>query len=84
MESATNENWITCNLIPELVQSGKFALTSDENPSKTDVVIKSCDINPLSAKDAFMLTICYKVRVVLESARGGKDDEAIGLVVKVI
>lgn len=79
-----NIEWIALHLMPKLVQSGKFTLTTDENLSGTDIMkIKSYDIQSLSAKDAFMLTLCYKVKVYLTDDIDGSKEHCIALVVKV-
>lgn len=80
-----NINWIIYNLIPEILQNGKFSLpNNDENLSETDIKIKRCDVQAISTKDAFMLTNCYKVKVYLsEMATDGTMEKIVGLVVKV-
>lgn len=80
----SNIEWITLHLMPKLVQSGKFTLTSDENLSGADIMkIKSYDIQSLSAKDVFMLTMCYKVKVYLTDHIDGSKEHCFALVVKV-
>lgn len=83
MTNDKNEKWIADQLIPQLVKNGKFALKNEENLSENkEIVVKSCEINQLSAKDAFMLTLCYKVKLILTDA-SGQNENCVGLVVKV-
>lgn len=80
----SNIEWIALHLMPKLVQSGKFTLTSDENLSGPNIMeIKSYDIKSLSAKDTFMLTQCYKVKVYLTSHIDRSKEHCFALVVKV-
>lgn len=83
MANDKNERWIADQLIPELVKNGKFELKNEKKSSENkEIMVKSCDINQLSSKDAFMLTLCYKVKLVLTDA-SGQNENCVGLVVKV-
>lgn len=81
--SEEHEKWIQEYLVPLLIENGKIKC---KNEKENCSVLKKFEIRKLSLKEAFMLNICYKVKVILSSSLDNdvSNDEEFGLVVKVI
>lgn len=76
MSSDSIVTWIRDYLVPTLVESGKFG---------ANTVVRSVEIARLSMTEAFMLTICHKIKLtVADSEKQPNDnDRTYGIVVKV-
>lgn len=72
------EKWIENELLPNLMKEGKFS-TNSHNFSK----IKKCDISRLSSADVFMLTVCYRIKMIATNDDNSYDKE-FGFVLKVL
>lgn len=64
MDTKKHEIWIRQELIPHLINKKILRLNSDDSCSN-NILLKNCTIKSLSSADAFMLTNCYKVEIVL-------------------
>lgn len=64
-------------LLPRLVRDGTFS-----NGSDTLRKIQKCDIVRLSASEAFMLTMCYRVKLALSTEDDGHS-KVFNLILKV-
>lgn len=72
--------WILDQLIPILANSGKLL--------SAPAHVKHADVQRLPLSEAFMLTMCYKIRLTLAAGLGidvgaDDDDQMFQLVVKV-
>lgn len=75
MGTENDEIWIRQELIPNLIDNKILRLN---NNSTMDVLLKSCEIKPLSSvEDIFMLTNCYKVEVILTNTDRSVENETI-------
>lgn len=71
--------WIKNDLIKNLIENRKFTLPWEENdlPKIVDL-----DLKPMTTSDAFMLTSCFKIKIILSDASGEQTAE-FGIIVKV-
>lgn len=82
----SNEHWIEFDLIPKLIKSRQLTLNIKNSEHRTndddEIKVKNCLINQISTKEVFMLTKCYRVKIILTDVLE-TIEECIGLVVKV-
>lgn len=71
--SESNVTWIREFLVPKLVEDGKFG---------AGVLVKSVEITRLSMAEAFMLTICHKIKLTVTDDKLS-NERTYGIVVKV-
>lgn len=71
-----HENWIKTELMPDLVNNGTFKL-------KKVMKIENCEINRLTTSEAFMLTMCYRIKLTLHDDDDDCHKKEIGLILKV-
>lgn len=84
MTNIANEQWIENELIPKLLQNNKFSVKNTANlVENKKIIVKMCAIEPLSTKDAFMLTQCYKVKLILYTT-SEQNENCVCLIVKVL
>lgn len=89
--------WIRDQLIPTLARDGQLLKHEIGKANRHNAIsqreqqhVKSIDVRCLSMSESFMLSICYKIKVVLSSSgpadvvvADDSDDELLQLVVKV-
>lgn len=66
--------WIRDYLVPTLVKAGKFGANTE---------LKSVEIARLSMTEAFMLTICHKIKLTVADGEMQPNERTYGIVVKV-
>lgn len=74
-------NYIQTKLIPDLVEKRKLTINGID-PDDT-VVLDGVEVKPLQSDGTFMLTVLYKVKVQLGSARSENIKQESNLVVKI-
>lgn len=77
--SESNELWIKNELIPTILAEGKLSSKSLSDNDQLPV-LKDVSVKCLTTSESFMLTLCYKVQVVLEE---NGNEYKLFLVVKV-
>lgn len=80
-ETAKSINYIQTELIPGMVERGE--LTIDGIDRNDTVRLDSVEAQPLQADGTFMLTVLYKVKVTLSSAKDDRLQREHRLVVKI-
>lgn len=80
-ETTKSLNFIQTELIPNMVERGE--LTIDGIADKDTVRLISVEAKPLQADGTFMLTVLYKVKVTLGSAKDDQLQQEHRLVVKI-
>lgn len=72
-----HEKWIENELLPKLLENGKFS-TKLQKFSK----VKHCEISRLSSAEVFMLTVCYRIKIIVTNDENNINKE-FGFVLKV-
>lgn len=81
MDCNNDEFWIENDLVPTLINDQKLIKC---NETSECIRLKECCITKLSASETFMLTNCYKVKIILTNLLNLNGcDSVFHIVVKV-
>lgn len=81
MDSVRNDEiWISNEMIPLLMDCGKLTF----GPLKLPAAVRTIQLAKISMEESFMLTVCYKVQLVLVKAADVADENAAKSIVKLV